>query len=738
MNPNNSLNHREISLIEFVDEIYIDTLKNPDTKYIFFIGSGCSVSSGIPNALSLSMSWYSEIQNFQRSKLNKLKNENILDKSTLRRSHYNIFESLYPDKISQQKAIHKLIDTNKPSNAYSTLASIMQQRTFNTVITTNFDDYIQDSLILNKLKRASVVYNNTMSSLIDRSDIPLIIKLYGDSYMPLFLNQQERDVLPNPLKDRVANLLCNSKLIFIGYSGNDDSIIDLLNASKYIRHTYWINNSTPDKDKIKDWWGDLDCKTHVKNGSFDDVMNAMKIKFSTKISKLTTKKSNINIKVDTDYIKMGNNLLDNNQYISAIASYKKAIKTKPIEAYKKLANIYIIMKEYQKSIDIYKKIMELDIEDNFVYHSIAKNYLLVDDIPNSIKYYKILLNNNPNNKLAYIELANIYLSIDKNSDALELFEKAENLNLKSDNIQCGIEKSKPKEEEKIEEKDTPARQSLTLKSILDDVLEDDDNSVTKIAKPEVEDEKQDLNIILENEIIEEKKEIEEKTPDKIIDIQKDKTKIEKSNKEPKISYFFEKEEEKQEEFIIDKLIIEEEKKEKVDKKEKVEKKIEEDPLNLIIDSHIDSIELNDTKMDNLYDLGIFYFKSNEHVKALNYFKQSIELEPFNYYAYISIFEINLIENGLFDEDIKKVFLTKFNRNNKNIIEFKMLTTLLLICNKQDVYMNHWIDKYKSLKIDNWPFYSIEAWAKLQDVDIQKKLLKAISIFKNMVKIEIDK
>lgn len=688
MNPNNSLNQREISLIEFVDEIYIDTLKNPDTKYIFFIGSGCSVSSGIPNASSLSMSWYSEIQSFQRSKLNKLKNDNILDKNTLRENHYNIFESLYPDRVSQQKALHKLTDANKPNDSYSTLASIMQQRAFNTVITTNFDDYIQDSLILNKLRRASVVYNNSMSSLIDRCDIPLIIKLYGDSYIPLFLNQQDNNKLPNPLKDRVSHLLFNAKLIFIGYSGNDDSIIDLLNSSKDIRHTYWINNSTPNNAKIRDWWNKSDCKTHVKNGSFDDVMNAMKIRFSKKMSKSSSKKSNINIKIDTDYIKMGNTLLDNKQYISAIASYNKAMATKPIEAYKRLANTYTIIKEYQKSIDIYIKIMDLNIEDNLIYHSIAKNYLLIDDTSNSIKYYKILLDNNQNNELACIELAKIYLSIDNNSEALKLFEKAQSINPKSNEIKENIEKLKPKEKPKENIEDILPQQSLTLKNILDDMEEDIESFKDIIEEEMVE---LVLGIDKENKI----DKIAQETIN-IENIKKIDTKIEK--KEPP--------------------------------------KLKDNPLDLIINNHLDSIELDTRKKDNIYDVGILYFKSKNYTKALEHFKQSINIEPFNYYAYISIFEINLIENGLFDEDIKKIFLTQFNRNNKNIIEFKMLTTLLLICNKQDVYMNNWVDKYKNLKIDNWPFYSIESWARSKDLDIQKKLLKAISIFRNMVKIEI--
>ena len=34
---------RELDLDEFVDEIYEDIQKNSDSKYIFFLGAGCSV-----------------------------------------------------------------------------------------------------------------------------------------------------------------------------------------------------------------------------------------------------------------------------------------------------------------------------------------------------------------------------------------------------------------------------------------------------------------------------------------------------------------------------------------------------------------------------------------------------------------------------------------------------------------------------------------------------------------------
>ena len=53
---------RKINLQEFIDEIYQDYKDNhEDSKYIFFLGAGCSKSSGIPLAWELGKTWYDEL-----------------------------------------------------------------------------------------------------------------------------------------------------------------------------------------------------------------------------------------------------------------------------------------------------------------------------------------------------------------------------------------------------------------------------------------------------------------------------------------------------------------------------------------------------------------------------------------------------------------------------------------------------------------------------------------------------
>lgn len=61
---------RELGLEEFVDEIYEDFQKNKDTEYLFFLGAGCSKSSGIPLASELAEQWYEELKQ-QKNKFDK-------------------------------------------------------------------------------------------------------------------------------------------------------------------------------------------------------------------------------------------------------------------------------------------------------------------------------------------------------------------------------------------------------------------------------------------------------------------------------------------------------------------------------------------------------------------------------------------------------------------------------------------------------------------------------------------
>jgi len=150
---------REIDLQIFIDEIYEDSKTNPDTKYVFFLGAGCSKSSGVPMAGELAERWYTRLKEGQRPKLdafNHRHNINAGDEIDYSKLYFPIFEEFFPDIQAQQKEVQSVVEDDdvSPSFGYYTLASLMQNPIFNTIITTNFDDLIQDALIYSGHKRA--------------------------------------------------------------------------------------------------------------------------------------------------------------------------------------------------------------------------------------------------------------------------------------------------------------------------------------------------------------------------------------------------------------------------------------------------------------------------------------------------------------------------------------------------------------------------------------------------------
>ncbi|MFW0696798.1 TPR end-of-group domain-containing protein [Aliarcobacter butzleri] len=337
---------RSLGLDEFVDEIYEDVQKNSDSKYVFFLGAGCSVSSGIKLAKDLAKDWYEELKK-QKTKFNKFnenKDENNIDFGDL---YFKIFETLFPTPLAQQKEIQRITENVTPSLGYYVLSEFMQKPQFNTIITTNFDNLIQDALIYSGNKRALVITHQDLAKFIERNDTPLITKIHGDAHIHPFNNSNDTKEIPEDLKIAIQGLFINAKLIFIGYRGNDESIANLLEGCKRIDQVYWFGSNEPIDTKLKKWWEELKSKTHIKERDFDKIMSLIRDKF--KLEKPDFKKrfeeleecynkaeedetkniENIENKTYIDYFILGNNYFHQKEYEKAIEAYKEAYKINP-------------------------------------------------------------------------------------------------------------------------------------------------------------------------------------------------------------------------------------------------------------------------------------------------------------------------------------------------------------------------------------------------------------------------
>lgn len=223
----------------------------------------------------------------------------------------------------------------------------MQKPQFNTIITTNFDNLIQDALIYSGNKRALVITHQDLAKFIERNDTPLITKIHGDAHIHPFNNTSDTKEIPEDLKIAIQGLFINAKLIFIGYKGNDESIANLLEGCKRIDQVYWFGSNEPIDTKLKKWWEELKSKTHIKERDFDKIMSLIRDKF--KLEKPDFKKrfeeleecynkaeqdetknlEEIEDKTYIDYFILGNNYFYQKEYLKAIEAYENASRLNP-------------------------------------------------------------------------------------------------------------------------------------------------------------------------------------------------------------------------------------------------------------------------------------------------------------------------------------------------------------------------------------------------------------------------
>ncbi|MCB4761939.1 MAG: hypothetical protein LGB06_06750, partial [Sulfurovum sp.] len=152
-----------MTLNEFIDAIYASHERDKDTNYVFFLGAGCSKSSGIPLAGELAVEWFLKLKKetykfdkFIKKHLDdkirklaeeRLEKEDLSDKEKYHQLrdkvvtlYFQLFEALFPDMIDRQKEIQRLTEGKYPGLGYYNLADLMKRKAFNVVMTTNFDD----------------------------------------------------------------------------------------------------------------------------------------------------------------------------------------------------------------------------------------------------------------------------------------------------------------------------------------------------------------------------------------------------------------------------------------------------------------------------------------------------------------------------------------------------------------------------------------------------------------------
>jgi hypothetical protein len=160
----------EIGAEEFARRLKM-SMTESDGRFIFFLGSGCSVASGIPAAAGLVKNWLPRLKKIKTGiedhLTDWLKNEYPTYEETKAASFYGkVIEDLFFTPEERQREIERLTEGKDPGFGYGVLAQIMSHPSFisrcNIVLTTNFDDLVADALYLYTFKKPLIISHESL------------------------------------------------------------------------------------------------------------------------------------------------------------------------------------------------------------------------------------------------------------------------------------------------------------------------------------------------------------------------------------------------------------------------------------------------------------------------------------------------------------------------------------------------------------------------------------------------
>jgi Flp pilus assembly protein TadD/NAD-dependent SIR2 family protein deacetylase len=226
------------------------TGETPVPRFCVFLGAGASAESAIPTASHM-------IDDFCRRIIADQCPEDYTDpeqqQAWLEEQPWYIeakeegtlysvlFERHEQNERGRQFYIEQMIEGKKPSFGYVVLANLIARNYINTVFTTNFDDLVYNACsIFTDIRPVVYAYGTMVADLRITNTRPKILKLHGDYLYSKLKNSNHELARQDPNMSRyVPNLLNEYGLVVIGYSGCDNSVMELLRKFPPDNDLYW-------------------------------------------------------------------------------------------------------------------------------------------------------------------------------------------------------------------------------------------------------------------------------------------------------------------------------------------------------------------------------------------------------------------------------------------------------------------------------------------------------------------
>jgi len=398
---NDKLLIKKRSVKDLADYIRIRSGTTPN--YALFLGAGASVTSGIRTGFDLVQEWRREI--YQRlspepysspKESTNWLSKNHPDWYEQSNEYSSLFEKKFDLPSQRRRFVELQVDKKLPSIGYAYLVELFESNYFDTVFTTNFDDLINEAFYQFSSDRPLLcAHDSSIKGISVTSSRPKIIKLHGDYLFDSIKSSlKETESLENNTREKLDEFAKEYGLIFVGYAGNDNSIMDvlkhLLKQDDYLRNgIYWCKRKndqiSPELFKLlnqeKVYWVEIE--------GFDELMAELTHELGSELSLSGAQKSTKRERMIQNFI-TDEYLLNKNHFINNdLIKLKKHSLTQDISA---------LINELSESDNDSQKIPEEDFKNLLYIDNLTKErkYTLAED--KLVKFIKNDINDNMKSK----------------------------------------------------------------------------------------------------------------------------------------------------------------------------------------------------------------------------------------------------------------------------------------------------------------------------------------------------
>lgn len=382
------MSYEELSINGFIQEIKDVSDGHHPRKFCFILGAGASISSGIKSGQELVDIWDDKLRIRNKSSYLKWRSEyGITDenKYSFYSQYYEHYYKRYPK--DGYNFLEKLMENAIPSAGYVILSYLLSQTKNNVVITTNFDHLTEDAINYYTQTMPMVIGHESLSHYISKPiNRPTVIKIHRDLLFDPANTVNEVDKLHDNWKKALNTILSEYHPIFIGYAGNDNSLMDFLIeqgeafADNRLCCPYWmLYGDEKPVGKVHDFL-EKSNGYFIHHNGFDEVMfligRVLKIKMQSKEDFL--KKAENRFKILSDSIDNFTNKLmkDNSSSAADNSTVSEEIKeaVQYVTSQTDLQNMYkeVVLSyregNYDDAVSTCKNLINL-APDNSRYHN---------------------------------------------------------------------------------------------------------------------------------------------------------------------------------------------------------------------------------------------------------------------------------------------------------------------------------------------------------------------------------